>query len=84
MAGTDPAQLPPLFFGRLTRVLAGLAILYWAAHLWGSSLGDILLSVGVGWLGLSFLVGGLVRNPGCEITALPNLLLPAEKSVHCL
>jgi hypothetical protein len=36
------------------------------------------------FLGISFLVGGLAGNPGCEVTALPNLVLPRAKQVHFL
>ena len=74
--------LKPLFFGRLTRVVFGLLALYWGARLWNNDLGSVAASLGVILLGLSFLVGGLMANPGCEITALVNLLLPAEKRVH--
>jgi hypothetical protein len=77
------AELPPLFFGRLSRVLAGAATLYWAAEVWSADWGDLVLAAVLVWLGLSFLAGGLMGNPGCEITALPNLLLPAKKRVHC-
>ncbi len=38
----------------------------------------------LGFLGLSFLVGGLVANPGCEITALANIFLPRDKRMHFL
>jgi hypothetical protein len=34
------------------------------------------------FLGLSFFIGGLVANPGCEITAILNLLLPEPKRLH--
>lgn len=67
----------PLFFGRLLRVLAGLLALYWGVQHWGASFWSLFLI----FLGLSFLVGGLAANPGCEITALPNLL--RRKPVHC-
>lgn len=77
------ATLQPLRFGRLGRVVVGVATLA-AASLWGpielSWLGFAALIL----LGLSFLVGGLVGNPGCEVTALPNLVLPSDKRMHCL
>ena len=44
------------------------------------SVGALLL----GFLGLSFLVGGLLANPGCEITALANIFLPRDKRMHFL
>jgi hypothetical protein len=77
------ARLKPLFFGRLSRVLAGVFALL-AVPLVGF---DGLAAVGavvLGGLGLSFFVGGLTANPGCEITALPNLFLRSDKRVHCL
>ncbi len=76
-------KLPPLFFGRLSRVLAGVVTLGMIGVVGPSELGGwgtaLLL-----FLGVSFLVGGLLGNPGCEITALPNLILPSDKKVHCL
>ena len=75
-------RLKPLFFGRLSRVVFGLVVLYWGAELWNKDLASMVASVGVILLGLSFLVGGLMANPGCEVTALVNLLLPSEKRVH--
>ncbi len=75
-------HLEPLLFGRLTRVLFGIGtfaviVIFGPRELtsWGT-LGLVLL-------GVSFVVGGLVGNPGCEITALPNLFLSKEKRVHC-
>ena len=74
-------QLKPLLFGRLSRVLFGMgtfAVIVFVGPeqltLWGT--------VALGLLGVSFLVGGLVGNPGCEITALPNMFLSTEKRVH--
>jgi len=75
-------HLKPLFFGRLTRVVFGLVALYWGARLWNGDLASMVASLAMIFLGLSFLVGGLMANPGCEITALVNLLLPAEKRLH--
>ncbi|MCH7749309.1 MAG: hypothetical protein IH939_14565 [Acidobacteria bacterium] len=77
------ATLKPLLIGRLSRVGAGLATLV-AASLWGPSELTWLGFMGLMLLGLSFLVGGVVGNPGCEITALPNLVLPSTKRLHCL
>ncbi len=78
------ANLEPLFFGRVTRVLAGVVVLYWASDLWAPDLGSVVAFVLVGFLGVSFLLGGLMGNPGCEITALPNLFYPPEKRYHTL
>lgn len=69
----------PLFFGRLLRVVAGVASLAAVPAVGLSSFWGVVLL----FLGVSFLVGGLVGNPGCEITALPNLALPKEKRLHC-
>ena len=75
------SKLPPLLFGRVARVLFGVGVLYWT---WVEGLEELGLA---GYtvlilLGLSFLIGGAVGNPGCEVTALPNLLLPKNKQVH--
>ena len=53
-----------------------------AASLWGPSELTWLGFMGLMLFGLSFLVGGVVGNPGCELTALPNLLLPSNKRLH--
>lgn len=72
----------PLFFGRLFRILAGLACLIGIAFLplfenaWLAVLGLTLA-------GLTFLVAGIRANPGCEITALPNLFLPSHRQLSC-
>jgi hypothetical protein len=66
------AKIEPLFFGRVGRVLVG-----------GPG-DDTLLAACLILLGVSFLIGGVMGNPGCEITALPNLFLPADKNVHCV
>ena len=77
------ATLEPLLFGRLGRVAAGFATLA-GASFWGPTELTWLGFTALALLGLSFLVGGLVGNPGCEITALPNLVLPSDKRLHCL
>ncbi len=79
---TPLSKLRPLILGRLTRVLAGLGTLaaaFWFVEWQGLA---ILAGLALVLLGLSFVVGGLVGNPGCELTALPNLLLPSDKRVH--
>ena len=69
----------PLFFGRLLRILSGLALFAWLV---------ISPPSGLPWrgvlvfLGLSLVVGGIMAYPGCEIWALPNLLL--RRRMHCL
>ncbi len=74
--------LKPLLFGRITRVVFGAVALYWGVRLWNSDLLSMAASLMVILLGLSFLVGGLMANPGCEVTALVNLVLPAGKRLH--
>ncbi len=62
----------PLLFGRLLRVTSGLGLLAWLV---------ISPPHGLFWqgvlmfLGVSLLVGGVMAYPGCEIWALPNLVL---------
>jgi hypothetical protein len=41
-------------------------------------------TVGLVFLGLSFLIGGVMGNPGCELTAILNLFASEKKKVHCL
>ncbi|MDH3215836.1 MAG: hypothetical protein OEN01_06025 [Candidatus Krumholzibacteria bacterium] len=77
------ARLKPLFVGRMSRVLFGLGTFALIAAIGPSTLttwGTVALVA----LGLSFLIGGLMGNPGCELTAIPNLLLSEKKKVHCL
>ncbi len=75
------ATLPPLLFGRLSRVVFGVATLVGAVALSSGGLGSFPF-IGLVLLGLSFLVGGLMGNPGCELSVLPNLVLPSDKRVH--
>ena len=71
-------EAPPLLFGRILRILLGLALLAWlvifppAEFLWRG----VLL-----FFGLSLVIGGIMAYPGCEIWALPNLLL--RRRMHC-
>ncbi len=75
-------KLPPLAFGRAARVVFGLGSLVGAAFVPWSEGGGIAGGLLLIFFGLSFLAGGLMANPGCEVTALPNLLLPAEKQLN--
>ncbi len=75
------SKLPPLLFGRVARVLFGISLLYWTSAEGLEELGLAGYTVLI-LLGLSFLIGGAVGNPGCEVTALPNLLLPKNKQIH--
>ena len=72
----------PLFFGRLFRVLTGVATLAAVPILGVETLSGWGLA-GLLFLGVSFIVSGLTGNPGCEVTAIPNLLLPAAREIHC-
>ena len=67
--------LRPLKIGRTTRVFFGAAVILIAVVtgvLQISVLGFLALMA----LGLSFVIGGLLAIPGCELSALPNLMLP--------
>ena len=67
--------LRPLKIGRTTRVVFGAAVILIApvtGVLQISVLGFLALMA----LGLSFVIGGLLAIPGCELSALPNLMLP--------
>lgn len=67
----------PLMVGRLLRIVFGVAAL---ASLGFVGNAGIALQAALLFLGASFLVGGIIANPGCEITALPNLLF--RKRMH--
>jgi len=72
-----------MMIGRVSRIVfgAGTFALIWIVGV------DVLGAIGTGalvFLGLSFVIGGLMGNPGCEITAIPNLLRPVKKRSHCL
>jgi len=38
-------------------------------------LGELVGAILLGLLALSLILGGLTANPGCEVTALPNVIL---------
>ena len=78
---TRLGELPPLFFGRSMRVAFGLASVG-AAFVFGVETLTVGGFAGLLVLGLSFLVGGLIGNPGCELSAIPNLLIPRSKQFH--
>jgi len=71
-------EAPPLFFGRILRILSGLALFAWLLISPPSSLfwRAVLL-----FFGISLAVGGAMAYPGCEILALPNRLL--RRRMHC-
>ena len=68
-----------MLFGGGLRIVAGACALASAIIVGPLGLWGLLLF----FLAASFIVGGLLANPGCEITALPNLLLSAEKRFYC-
>ncbi len=79
---TPLGRLRPLACGRTARVVFGLGSLVGAAFVpWGEA-GGLAGGLVLVFFGLSFLAGGLMANPGCEVTALPNLVLPAEKRIN--
>lgn len=39
----------------------------------------LVAAVGAGFFGVSFLIAGLTRAPGCEVTAIPNLFAGKRK-----
>jgi len=75
------AKLKPLFIGRLSRILFGVGTFAVIAVIGPAGLAEWEL-IALLLLGASFLLGGIMGNPGCEITAIPNLLLPEKKKVH--
>ena len=77
------ARLKPLKIGRIMRVVFGVGTLLLIWMIGTDSLG-LWGTIGLAFLGISFIAGGLMGNPGCELTAVPNLVLPGAKRVHCL
>ena len=77
------AETRPLAIGRVTRVLFGVGTFVVIFALGTSTLGTVG-TILVAVLGVSFIVGGVIGNPGCELTAVPNLVLPRSKRIHCL
>jgi len=68
----------PLFFGRLLRILLGLALFVWLVI---SPPSGLLLQGVLVFFGASLVIGGIMAHPGCEICVLPNLLL--RQRMHC-
>ena len=81
-ANKNQLKLTPLFFGRLARVIFGIALLGIVAILGVDKVSVIGAAIMI-FLGVSMLLGGLMGNPGCEITAIPNLFRAREKRLHC-
>ena len=66
-----------MLIGRVSRVVFGVAVIatvFFADVLQVSLLGALALVL----LGSSFVIGGLLAIPGCELSALPNLILPEK------
>ena len=83
MSGEPRGLWPePLFWGRALRFLAGVGTLL-AVLVMGLPALGLAAAIALVLLGVSFIVGGLLGNPGCEITALPNLLLPKRIRLYC-
>jgi len=74
------ARLKPLRIGRLTRAAFGTGTLVLSWMAWPALMETTVLV----FLGVSFVIGGVAANPGCEITAIPNLLLPERRRLHSL
>jgi len=75
-------QIKPLLLGRIARVLFGIGT-FFAIGLIGPQKLTLFGSLALIFLGVSFFVGGIMGNPGCEITAIPNLFLSKKKRLHC-
>ena len=72
----------PLLFGRLLRAAAGVACLVsipFVPSFEYTGLGVLALVAA----GSTFIIASITANPGCEITALPNLFLPRQRQIHC-
>ena len=72
----------PLLFGRLLRAAAGVACLIsipFVPPFEYTALGVLALVAA----GVTFIIASITANPGCEITALPNLFLPRQRQIHC-
>ena len=76
------ATLKPLFVGRVTRIVFGIGTLVAVAILRPATLSDGA-TIGLVFLGVSFLIGGIMGTPGCELMAIPNLFVARGKRRHC-
>lgn len=75
-------HIKPLFFGRTARIFVGIGS-FLAIWIIGPQQLTLFGTLALVFLGISFVVGGITGNPGCEITAIPNLFLPEKKQLHC-
>lgn len=78
----SPNIAGPLFLGRLFRVVTGVSTLMLLPIMGFETIGGWGLA-GLLFLGVSFIVSGVTGNLGCEVTALPNLVLPESRQVRC-
>lgn len=67
----------PLFIGRMLRIILGIGALVFLLLYPLSILWQIILA----FIGVSLIVGGIIAHPGCEIWALPSLLVRSR--VQC-
>ena len=74
-------KLKPLMFGRVSRVLFGLGT-FVLIRVIGVRTLTLIGTGALAFLGASFLIGGVIGNPGCELTAIPNLFLSKENRIH--
>jgi len=58
--------------------VSGLALLAWLGI---SPPGGFFWRAVLAFFGVSLVLGGIMAYPGCEVTALPNLLL--RRRIHC-
>ncbi len=74
--------------GRGARLALGIAFL----GALGFSLGfsgpygtspDLIVKAFLGFLGVSLVLAAAVGQPGCEVTAIPNLVLRTNRSLWC-
>ena len=72
----------PLLFGRLARILTGVALWVASAFVPDSDaawLARLAFAAG----GLVFVLAGWIANPGCEITAPVNLFRRPQNRLSC-
>jgi len=74
-------KLEPLLLGRVSRVLFGVGT-FVLIRVIGVETLTVIGTGALAFLGASFLIGGLMGNPGCELTAIPNLFRSKENQIH--
>ena len=75
----------PLLVGRILRVIAGLGCFYFAIRVVDLplTLGELAGALILALLAASLVVSGLLANPGCEVTAVPNLVMKKKWHFSC-